>query len=128
MQNILRTFEVGSPPRRCRSSTLLHLGHLGLCMLSWRKEDVIGKEVSWPCPFRSAERPAAMSSLTLMALFLLDRGEPMVGLCWIPATRYTSHPYNMRRPLRNWVAIARQRVSHSARLCIPLIFDRKDPK
>jgi hypothetical protein len=43
MQNILRIFEVGSPSWRCRSRTLLHLGHLGWCMLSWRREDAIKK-------------------------------------------------------------------------------------
>lgn len=61
MQDILGIFEIGNPPWRCRSCTLLHLGHLGQCMLNWRKEDVIGKEVSWPCPFRAAERPTATS-------------------------------------------------------------------
>lgn len=47
MQNVLRIFEVGNPPWRCRSCTLLHLGHLGRCMLNWQKENVMRKEASW---------------------------------------------------------------------------------
>lgn len=80
MQDILRIFEVGNPPWRCRSSTLLHLGHRGRCMLNRRKEDVIGEEVSWPYPFRAAERPAAMFWLMLVNSCLLDRGEPLARL------------------------------------------------
>lgn len=46
MQDILRLFEVGNPPWRCRSCALLHLGHLGLCMLGRWKEDAIRKTSS----------------------------------------------------------------------------------